>query len=465
MLSDDDRAPLFPAKHPEESTSDVQKTQNTKQNKRIISLTNLPFIYFIIGAILSIVCSILYIMNNNIGYIISGIIGFIICTFAIKHFRTLINLKIKIDEFYQLNVQFRKQHNILKTSVNKLNLANKHLSDTHNRLKLSNQKNRDNLIIFRGIQYNMEQFNAQTVSELTNILNKVSNIEQRWHEELYKQERRMLYTVFDRFCSYQNHIGITEKEFKQFVNELPESYQERFGNIGTFKKLSGNKSIILLEDFANTLDIFAEMQTSNIDIEFQVKQTNIKRKINLKHCLKQRKTQYFSKRQQSYILNAINEHEMMKNDDEKLIDNNDYDDREYDKELLTYESQIIITNRTTPKRKITQSIIIPSPDNIICDESTLDQWLERETMSPITPMLYNAPVNPYYKANIFEHNKKITDVSLNSLDINKQLSITSTSSPPPPKLESMNTTDIEQSNFTDQQMNKYMQKIQKTTKD
>merc|ERR1712183_486418 len=43
--------------------------------------------------------------------------------------------------------------------------------------------------------------------------------------------------------------------------------------MGTFHKMANQKSIIGYEDFRVALDIFAEMETDDVDIEFEIKKT------------------------------------------------------------------------------------------------------------------------------------------------------------------------------------------------
>jgi len=232
------------------------------------------------------------------------------------------------------------------------------LKETQHRLFRANEKNRQNLDQFHGIQNNMEQFNAESLSELQDVVNKSHHLEAIWHDELFKHERNLLHTVFDRFCSYQNHVGMTKKEFDEYINQLPVAYQERFGRMGTFAKIAGNKDVILLEDFEQCLDIFAEMQASNIDIEFQIKPTKNKRKFDPSMNLIKKKTEYFSKR----LKRVKNEFVEEENEDDKTneIEYIPDDDRKYDDDLIRYQSQIVITRRTTPGLRSARSDSIAS---------------------------------------------------------------------------------------------------------
>eukprot|EP00483_Globobulimina_turgida_P010085 UN10104 len=148
------------------------------------------------------------------------------------------------------------------------------------------------------------------------------------------------------------------------------------------------------------------------------------------------------------------------------------DDRKYDDELLMYERQVVITKRSNTIRHSSlfrQSWNLP---DIQIMESTLPQWLESESMTPRNQELYGnnygRRASPYYRANRFEHNEKITDRSLRDITdiISVSLSPTTsgTSTLTTPKFEQMTTTDITESDFTNAQMDKYMKKMYKTKK-
>ena len=157
---------------------------------------------------------------------------------------------------------------------------------------------------------------------------------------------------------------MTEDEFEQFSKQLPEAYQVRFARMGTFSKLARNKDVILLEDFEQTLDIFAEMQAKDCDIDFEIHSTKRKRKHAPSISL-QRKRQPISEKDDNHIFRNLYR---MKIDEiqedsvdniyieiiyqkKKVIMNYNYhkqgrsngdDNRIYDVDLLTYQNQIII---------------------------------------------------------------------------------------------------------------------------
>merc|ERR1719461_1433452 len=59
---------------------------------------------------------------------------------------------------------------------------------------------------------------------------------------------------------------MNQSDFKEFQAMLPKRYASRFDRLGTFHNFAGDKSMIDIHDFSNTLDVFAEMETDNKDI-------------------------------------------------------------------------------------------------------------------------------------------------------------------------------------------------------
>eukprot|EP01084_Bolivina_argentea_P113728 202648_1 len=358
MLADDDTEPFFSSQDDQaicKATTQIdnepyQPIKTNEGSKSITSSFNLPFIYFIVASIISIAISVLYIMDPDMGFMLSGVIGIAICLYAFKHFRTVIDLSVSIDEFYALNCEFKTEHKRLQTLVDRISSAHETIKDTHNRLVISNAKNRENLTRFRGIQDTMETCNTTSLEDLQNVLNRSQNVEAQWHLELYQHERDLLQTIFDRFCSNQDHIGMNRDEFEAFSAQLPGEYKERFRRMGTFDVLSGNKNIILFEDFEKTLDIFAEMQANDCDIEFHIKPTQSKRKVDPKESLKNRKMEFMSVQR----LVSIAEDSMEDSDIDFDVDADD--DRAYDDELITFHRQVVITRRTAPGVRLDGSV-------------------------------------------------------------------------------------------------------------
>ena len=306
---------------------------------------------------------------------------------------------------------------------------------------------------------------------------------------------------------------MTKKEFNEFSLNLPRQYQERFERMGTFEKMSGNKDVILLEDFAQTLDIFAEMQANDCDIDFEIRQTKQPRKMKPAQSLIKRRTEYFNKKQQSAILKFVEDHRKSINDGNNNNNNNimDYrqsqlklshlvtssitdDDREYDNDLLRYQTQIVITRRTTPgqrfieyggsvsnsktmSRETTLSVIMSGeaintsyPPSIKAkDISTIDLYNDEyktpSSSKPTTPGFAGRD-NWHRRGIVFDANPLIKDISGyhdKPMSVGKRRKRTESNADDngdirnkPPNIDEMSTQSIDNHDFTDSHMNIFM---------
>eukprot|EP01083_Nonionella_stella_P088746 247543_1 len=211
-------------------------------------------------------------MDPDTSYIICG--GYIALNiFAIKHFYTLIGLKKQVDNFGSLNKQFGQEQGKLSHEVDRISRMNNSLKNTQSRIKAANIANRENLNAFAQLQNTIKELNVKNVSELKNIVDKANGIGDSWSKQLIEHERDMLHTVFDRYELASGKGGMTKQEFDDFALQLPDTYRKRFARLGTFDKLSGDGIHIKFSDFDAALDVFAEMDALDCDIDFSIEKT------------------------------------------------------------------------------------------------------------------------------------------------------------------------------------------------
>eukprot|EP01084_Bolivina_argentea_P196306 336541_1 len=196
------------------ASSDAKKAKNKSFTSWLFDkpLSELPVIYFMIGFCATIANAIFFIMDNETGYIVSGVLGIFITFYGIKHFRTLLNLKKEVDEFSQNNVKFKKERNLLNKEVSRIVAAHQNLKDTAVRIKKVNEKNRENLYQFREISDNMEQFGKKSISELNELSVKSKAVQNRWHQQLFNHERDLLNKVFERMEMEGSRRGMNQKK-------------------------------------------------------------------------------------------------------------------------------------------------------------------------------------------------------------------------------------------------------------
>ena len=179
-----------------------------------------------------------------------------------------------MDKFTALNHKFHIEHDKLVVEVDRLSSANATLKDSRDRIHKANAKNRENLGQFTQLQETMQTMNLHNVEELKDVTSKAGKIGNMWQEQLIERERDMLHTVFDRYEENSGKAGMNKKEFEEFSKQLPESYQKRFARLGTFEKISHDGEHLNFSDFDAALDLFAEMDALDCDIEFTIEKSH-----------------------------------------------------------------------------------------------------------------------------------------------------------------------------------------------
>ena len=257
-------------------------------------LSKWPFYYFVIGCILTLANALFTFVDKDLAYLTSGILALSIALFALSHLRPLIALRHSIDTFSKNNRRLRAEHVHLRSEVDSAELAIRHLSTAQSRMKRANVQNRENLNQFRDIKHNMQTVGVKSVSQVSALQQTARKIEERWRTSLFQHERTLLMYVFERVEQKGSRRGMNCAEFQEFVSMLPSDYQQLFDRLvchqnacfpvlrfltakatyfvlqGTFRALSQETSLVDYDDFKASLDIFAEMATDNVDIEFEV---------------------------------------------------------------------------------------------------------------------------------------------------------------------------------------------------
>eukprot|EP01084_Bolivina_argentea_P059988 109593_1 len=231
-----------------------------------------PFLYFFITLLLSIIFSVYWFMDNDSAYILCGITGLSMSSYAFYKFLISQRLKKEIDKYQKLNLEFRLENIKLDQAVTRAHKAVELLKKTRKRLSKANNRNRKNLQKFEKVEYNMQLVGKKAKLNLTEVNKMTNEIREKWRCEYLNNEREMLHAVFNRYerkHTGKSNLGMTQEDFKEFQSMLPNRYQSRFDRLGTFHTLAGVKSMIDIHDFANTLDVFAEMETDDRDIYIQ----------------------------------------------------------------------------------------------------------------------------------------------------------------------------------------------------
>merc|ERR1711971_803088 len=116
----------------------------------------------------------------------------------------------------------------------------------------------------------MKAMGEDSVSNLMALQKKSHHFHQRWTNEVFKHERDILHRVFARHEARRTRIGMNAEDLQDFITALPSDYQSRFQRLGSFNVLRGDTSVIDHENMTSALDMFAEMETKDVDIEFRI---------------------------------------------------------------------------------------------------------------------------------------------------------------------------------------------------
>eukprot|EP01084_Bolivina_argentea_P062793 114782_1 len=179
------------------------------------------------------------------------------------YFVPFMALRTVLYDTHKLNHVKRLNVGKLRTDITKMKRFRTELDNAKTQILAQNKET-------KALVKQMQGLDVRSLDELTEQKGKAQKVYQEWFHQLIKKERNLLHTLYDRFEFQDNSPGMTKDEFENFVKHLPEGYAERMDRLGTFDKLSQGTGLILYEDFKAALDVFAEMELNDEDIEFEV---------------------------------------------------------------------------------------------------------------------------------------------------------------------------------------------------
>lgn len=236
----------------------------TKSKRR--RYTSAPFIWFILSLSIGplIIVILTFIMSDiDTPFSLVFVMGLITCIIGGCYFLPHLVLREELINVYELNQKKRFQTEKIHREIKSLNSAKNELSLTKKKIVNSNKET-------KKLLKNLQVMNIESVEELEESKGRAQKLYKEWHKQLLKKERILLHTLFDRFEFLDGSPGMDQNEFKQFIKALPDGYEERMNRLGTFQKLSKGNGIIGYQEFKSALDIFAEMEIDDKDIEFEV---------------------------------------------------------------------------------------------------------------------------------------------------------------------------------------------------
>jgi hypothetical protein len=224
-------------------------------------LKRYPFAIFVFFGILTFLWLILYFTASTTGYVMAGVAAVLMSCYGANHFRILLGLKEQVDKMSNLNREFRGENAALKTEVDKLSKAKDQLNGVEVGLRDSNRKLKENVEKFKQLDRNLKKLSDSNIKGLAKLQQSSQAVMNTMSASLIRHEKDILYKVFQHMQLKDNHPGLTEEEFNDFLDALPESYRERFRASGdTFASLAGKDNVLDIQEFRQMVDKFAELE-------------------------------------------------------------------------------------------------------------------------------------------------------------------------------------------------------------
>lgn len=205
--------------------------------------------------------------ESPLPYIVSGIIGLIISSVGMYAMSQIMQLMKANDEFAEKNEKMAVDRAEIKRKVDELRKSNDDLVRARDDFRRSNQKQRENKQNFIQMKDMLQGMDAK---DFESMQKKMQSMQNKWQNARMEKEKNMLHTVFDRFeGTHSIQDGMDESQFAEFLEMLPQDYQDRFERLGTFHKLSGEDGKLDYSDFKEMMDQYAKMAAEGTDIELE----------------------------------------------------------------------------------------------------------------------------------------------------------------------------------------------------
>eukprot|EP01084_Bolivina_argentea_P132287 233458_1 len=221
------------------------------------------FLIFFICGCLTILWLIMFIATpqNPQPYVYGGIICFIMCMWALNHFRILTKLTEQVDRLHRLNADFNEENKQLRTDVLTLAKTEKHLSGIKDQIKELNVKLQANIAKFQQLDKNLRTISDSNIAGIERIQSKSKLVVSTMTTSLIRHEKQILHAVYDDLEFTNNMSGLSREQFDTFWTRLPKSYFKRWKKLGkTFDGIAGVNGILDYKEFAAMADDFAKQE-------------------------------------------------------------------------------------------------------------------------------------------------------------------------------------------------------------
>jgi len=186
----------------------------------------------------------------------AGVAGIAFNVYKMNHFRELMVLKKEINKYSKANANFRAENNKLMEEIARFEQAQQQLGGVRKTIRRALKRQKKTLGKFRHLNTNLSATGKGNLKALGDLNEMVGKMQDRWAEELKKRERKVLSVIFDRVEMEDDEVGLSLEEFQYFKDHLPESYQVRMAQLGTWQQIAGDDGVLEFHEFQQLMDDF-----------------------------------------------------------------------------------------------------------------------------------------------------------------------------------------------------------------
>lgn len=255
-------------KEPQSST--INK-RHTTRNGVLSLLINPKFTIFTLCLLASIIFIFYWFINEDITFVVCGIIGLLMCLFALFIFRMSLEYKQKMQLYKSLNRAVKMDYKRCNAQIDRTRQAIKILQETKQRLIKNNATNKNNYKIFERMTELIQENGNKN-----NIYNNSVSMAQTWKKQNIENVKETLLKVYDRFLNDiigdGNATIIKQEQITEFEQMLPIELREKFAIIDIFNELCVNgNDAVNSQQFVQYLHKFATLE---VDMAKPIRKTH-----------------------------------------------------------------------------------------------------------------------------------------------------------------------------------------------
>jgi len=196
------------------------------------------------------------------GDVLAGIGAVVLALWGAQHFKILLGIKENVDRLARSNREFKKESCAMKHQVDKLMKAHEELTATSDQLMDTTKQYKSNIEKFKSLDEKLNSLADDSIAGLGALKEMSKTVMDSITKEMVQHEREVLSTTYQALEYRDDQDGLTEQEFKAFVNALPANFQERFSTMSeqgkSFKEIAGADGVMDMTEFTDLCDEFAQ---------------------------------------------------------------------------------------------------------------------------------------------------------------------------------------------------------------